>query len=180
MRRVASTRSGSCRCSQRSFGPIDCCVTPAPVRRSTASSPSSARSSSISRSARPSLYSSAGRSGSSAASSRSRHGTQPATPTAVTSPGAMPAAAHTSGTIAIAPASQSRGSASEYDGPGEVVSWLRETAATMPRAGSSTTAFSAVVPTSRPSSISAGVVGRGQEPAHPVAVDRVPACRRRT
>src|SRR6478672_49336 len=91
------------------------------------------------------------------------------------SAGSMPAAAHTSGTIASAFASQSRGSASDQDGAGEVVSWARETAATIPRSGSSTTAFSAVVPTSSPSrKLATRVVRGGEEPAHPLPVDRIP------
>ena len=42
MRRVRAQTSGSCRWSQRSLGPTDCCVMPAPVRCEDASAPSSA------------------------------------------------------------------------------------------------------------------------------------------
>ena len=81
------------------------------------------------------------------------HGTQPATPTAAMAEASMPAAAqHVSGISASALSSQAPGVLLRPAGVGRGRRVRQRAAASSPRSGSRTTALTAVVPRSRPSS----------------------------
>ena len=178
MRRVAATRSGSCRCSQRSFGP-DRLLRDARARARAAprSAPSSARSSSISRvgaavvveQRRPQRLVVG------VEQQQARHAAGDADRGHVAA-ASMPAAAHTSGTIAIAAAEPVArvGLRVRRAGRGRVVA-ARDAPRRCRAAGSSSDGLQrGRADVEAEQHLSGRRSGRGQEPAHAVAVDRVP------
>ena len=150
----APTRSGSCRCSQRSLGPTDCCVMPAPVRSQHLAASAARRSARRSRRARGRRC----RAARGAAAGRRRraaatHGTQPGHADAGDRRRARcrPRRRRAGSARARSRATRPRPAPTSPDAarPAEFGS---ESAPSRPRSGSSTTALTAVVPRSRPSS----------------------------